>query len=71
MRIGLGPSNKLSIEISHHIADVAVFSHAVRLLAVTRALISLIRLCHVMHEYYITEYNRLRSHVLVLCVCVL
>ena len=29
MRIGLGPSNNLPIEIPHHSADVAVFSHVV------------------------------------------
>ena len=32
MRIGLGPSNNLSIEISHHSAGVAVF-HAVLLVS--------------------------------------
>ena len=59
MRIGLGPSNNLSTEISPHSADVAVFSHAVRLCAVTRAVIILIWLPHVTHGYYITAYNRL------------
>ena len=33
MRIDLGPSNNLSIEISHHLAGVAVFSHAVLLVS--------------------------------------
>ena len=33
LRIGLGPSNNLSIEFSHHSAGVAVFSHAVLLVS--------------------------------------
>ena len=33
MRIGLGPSKNLSIEIPHRSADVAVFSHAVLLVS--------------------------------------
>ena len=55
MRIGLGPSN-MSIEIPHHSADVAVFSHAVVIVSGHACPDNFNSANYVTHDYYITAY---------------
>ena len=59
MRIGLGPSNNLSIEISHHSAGVAVFSHAVLLVCVHSRPDNFNSATQVTHVQLIMAHNRL------------
>ena len=59
MRIGLGPSNNLSIEISHHSASVAVFSHAVLLVCGHVRPDNFNSATEVKHVQLITAHNRL------------
>ena len=59
MRIGLGPSNNLSIEIPHHSADVVVFSHVVVIMSGHAHPDNFNSAIYVTHEYFITAYNRL------------
>ena len=61
MRIGLGSSNNLSIEIPHHSTDVAVFSHAVVIVSGHACLDNFNSATYVTHDYYITAYNRLTT----------
>ena len=58
MRIGLGPSNNLSIEILHHSLDVAFFSHAVVIVRGHARPDNFNSATQVTHDYYITAYNR-------------
>ena len=59
MRITLGPSNNLSIEISHHSAGVAVFSHAVLLVCGHARPDNFNSATQVTHAQLITAHNRL------------
>ena len=59
MRIGLGPSNNLSIEIPHHSADVAVFSHVVVIVSGHARTDNFNSATRGTHEYFITAYYRL------------
>ena len=59
MRIGLGPSNNLSIEIPHRSADVAVFSHDAVIMSCRSRPDNLNSANYVTRECEITAYNRL------------
>ena len=61
MRIGLGPSNNLSIEISHHSAGGAVFSHAVLLVCGHAHPDNFNSATQVTHAQLITAHNRLKQ----------
>ena len=61
MRIGIGPSNNLSIEISHHSAGVAVFSHAVLLVSSHARPDNFNSATQVTHAQLITAHNRLTA----------
>ena len=60
MRIGLGPSNNLSIEISHHSAGVAVFSHAVLLVCGHARPDNFNSATQITHSQLFKAHNRLR-----------
>ena len=60
MRIGLGPNNNLSIEISHHSAGVAVFSHAVLPVSGHTRPDNFNSATQVAHAQLITAHNRLK-----------
>ena len=59
MRIGLGPSNNLSIEIPHRSADVAVFSQDVLIVSSHSRPDNFNSANHVKRECGITAYNRI------------
>ena len=63
MRIGLGPSNNLSIEIPHGSADVAVFSHDVVIVSGHAHPDNFNSANYVTRECGITAYNWLTDYV--------
>ena len=56
MRFGLGPSNNLSIEIPHHSADVAVFSHVLVIVSGYVRPDNFNSATYITHGYFITEH---------------